>query len=103
MRMLAWRSAFGLLARVLLATAPLQAADQKPSAWTPELMFKAKGVGDVAVSPDGKRVAYTVSVAVMDGEKSEWLSQIYVCEVDSGRTVQLTRSEKSSTNPAWSP
>jgi len=103
MKMLSWRSAFRLLAGVLLAAAPLSAADQKPSAWTPELMFKAKGVGDVAVSPDGKKVAYTVSVALMDGEKSEWLSQIYVSEVDSGRTMQLTRGEKSSTNPAWSP
>jgi dipeptidyl aminopeptidase/acylaminoacyl peptidase len=88
---------------ILLSAAPFSAADQKPSAWTCELMFKAKGVGDVAVSPDGKKVAYTVSVAVMEGEKSEWLSQIHVSEVDSGRTVQLTRGEKSSTNPAWSP
>src|SRR5262249_4259106 len=112
MRMPRWSPAFGLRRFAvtnliflcgLLASVALPAADPKASAWTPELMFKAKGVGDLAVSPDGRRVAYTISIAVMDGEKSEWVSQIYVSDVNGGNTVQLTRSEKSSTNPAWSP
>ena len=87
----------------LPSTATVSAADAKPTAWTPELMFRAKGVGEVAVSPDGKRVAFSVSVPLMDGEHSEWLSQISVAGVDGGHAVQLTRGEKSATNPAWSP
>ena len=46
--------------------------------WTPDLAFQVKRVSQVAVSPDGKRVAYVVASAQMEGEKSEWLSQICV-------------------------
>jgi len=83
-----------------LATA--WAADPKPTGWTPELMFKSKGVAEVSVSPDGRRVAYAVSTAVMEGDRSEWLSQVYVSSAAGGPAVQLTRGDKSATNPAWS-
>jgi dipeptidyl aminopeptidase/acylaminoacyl peptidase len=83
-------------------TAILPAADPKPGGWTPELMLKAKGVGEVAVSADSQRVAFTVSTPQMDGERSEWLSQIYVANADGTHSVQLTRADKSATNPAWS-
>jgi len=33
--------------------------------WTPEQEMKVKAIGAVRVSPDGKKVAYTVSDAVM--------------------------------------
>jgi dipeptidyl aminopeptidase/acylaminoacyl peptidase len=81
----------------------LSAADPKPTSWTPELMLKAKGVADVAVSPDGKRVVLSVSTPVTEGEKSEWVSQVYVASSDGKQSVQLTRSDKSATNPAWGP
>ncbi len=87
----------------LLGAALLSAADPKPAAWTPELMLKAKTIADVAVSPDGKRAAFSVSMPVIDGEKSEWVSQIYVAGSDGKQSVQLTRGDKSATNPAWSP
>jgi dipeptidyl aminopeptidase/acylaminoacyl peptidase len=99
-RVLAAATAFGLS---IAATASSRAADPKPTAWTPELVLKAKGVTEVSVSPDGKRVAFSVSVPVIDGEHSEWLSQIYVASSDGGHWVQLTRGDKSATNPAWSP
>ncbi|HEY2251961.1 MAG TPA: S9 family peptidase [Planctomycetaceae bacterium] len=86
----------------LAGTSWVQAADPKPAGWTPELMFKAKGVAEVSVAPDGKRVAFAVSTPVMEGEHSEWLSQIYVSTNGSGQ-IQLTRGDKSATNPAWSP
>src|ERR1700731_902324 len=86
------------------STAAVRAADSKPAGWTPELMFKAKGVAEVSVSPDGRRVAFSVSSPMMDGERSEWLSQIHVSTAGAGgQSVQLTRGEKSATNPAWSP
>lgn len=92
-----------MIAAAFVYSADLRAADPKPAGWTPELMLKARQVADVAVSPDGKRAAYSISSAIMDGERSEWLAQIYVSPVDGGQTVQLTRGDKSSTNPAWSP
>ena len=74
-----------------------------PAVWTPDLAFQVKRVSQVAVSPDGRRVAYVVAAAQMEGEKSEWLSQIHVASADGASSLQLTRGEKSSSAPAWSP
>ncbi|MBC8032448.1 MAG: S9 family peptidase [Pyrinomonadaceae bacterium] len=68
--------------------------------------MKVKVIGAVRVSPDGKRVAYTVSDAVMSPDKSEYVSQIWVANSESDKrtnAVQLTYAEKSSDNPRWSP
>ncbi len=73
------------------------------SAWTPEMEMKVKTVGAVRVSPDGKRVAYTVSAPVMAPDKSEFVTQIWSANVDGSDPVQLTYAEKSSENPRWSP
>jgi dipeptidyl aminopeptidase/acylaminoacyl peptidase len=73
------------------------------TAWTPELSMKVKAVGGVRVSPDGKRVVYTVNEPVMTAEKSEYLTQIWMASADGGDAHQMTFSEKSSTNPDWSP
>ena len=100
-RILAAAAAVGIFSRAITSIKPR--AIPNCTAWTLELMLKAKGVAEVSVSPDGKRVAFSVSVPVVDGEHSEWLSQIYVAAADGRHWVQLTRGEKSATNPAWSP
>ncbi|MEO8435189.1 MAG: S9 family peptidase [Pyrinomonadaceae bacterium] len=74
-----------------------------PSMWTPELGMKLKNVGTVRVSPDGKRVAYTVAQAVMTPEKSEFVTQVYLANADGSDSYQVTFGEKSSTDPQWSP
>jgi dipeptidyl aminopeptidase/acylaminoacyl peptidase len=71
--------------------------------WEPELHLKLKAVGAPRVSPDGKKVVYTVNEAVMTADKSEYVTQIWMNMLDTKRNVQLTYGEKSSTNPKWSP
>jgi dipeptidyl aminopeptidase/acylaminoacyl peptidase len=92
-----------LLIYSLAPAGGLRAADPKPTGWTPELMLKAKGVAEAVISPDGQRVAFSVSTPSLDGEHSEWLSQVYVSSPGAAHPAQLTRGEKSATNPAWSP
>ena len=75
----------------------------RATAWTPELAMKLKNVGAVRVSPDGKRVAYTVAEAIMTPEKSEYVTQIYMANTDGSDSYQVTFGEKSSTDPQWSP
>ena len=84
-----------------LFTSPLAGLAQ--SAWTPEMEMKVKTVGAVRVSPDGKKVAYTVSGPVMTPDKSEFVTQIWLANSDGSEAVQLTYAEKSSDNPRWSP
>ncbi len=76
-------------------------ADASP--WTPEVSMKIKRVAHVRVSPDGTRAAYVVGRAVMEGEKSEWLSHIFISSADGSRSFQLTQGETSATSPEWSP
>ncbi|HJU93272.1 MAG TPA: S9 family peptidase [Pyrinomonadaceae bacterium] len=71
--------------------------------WDPELHMKLKAVAVPRVSPDGKKVVYTVNEAVMAADKSEFITQIWMTMLDTKRNVQLTYGEKSSTNPKWSP
>jgi dipeptidyl aminopeptidase/acylaminoacyl peptidase len=71
--------------------------------WTPELSMQIRGIGQVRVSPDGSRVAYTVSTPIMTDEKSETLIQIWLANTDGSEKYQATFAEKSSTDPQWSP
>lgn len=71
--------------------------------WTPQLAMQVKRVSNVRVSPDAKRVAFVVGEAVMEGEKSEWISHIHVALADGTQMFQLTQGEKSANSPEWSP
>lgn len=104
-----------LVAAVLLVITVTGAAfAQTTVEWNPDLQVKLKAVGTPRVSPDGKRVLYTVSEAVMAADKSEYVTQIWMAPIDARlksngaqsdlpRSVQLTFGDKSSTNPKWSP
>src|ERR1051325_4280023 len=85
---------------VLVASA---LAAQTSPVWEPEMQINVKAVGSPRVSPDGKRVVYAVSEAVMTADKSEFVTQLWMGDIASKRNVQLTFGEKSSSNPKWSP
>ena len=100
-----------LTASLLIVVFAGAAFAQTTVEWTPELQIKLKAAGTPRVSPDGKRVVYTVSDAVMTSDKSEFVTQIWMAMIDGKtrpngdvpRSVQLTFGDKSSTNPKWSP
>jgi dipeptidyl aminopeptidase/acylaminoacyl peptidase len=71
--------------------------------WDPEMQLKLRVAGTPRVSPDGKRVVYTVSDAVMTADKSEYVTQLWIADIATKQNLQLTFGEKSSSNPKWSP
>lgn len=71
--------------------------------WTPEMQLKVKAIATPRVSPDGTRVVYTVSNEVMTADKSEYVTQIWIASADGSSNDQLTFSDRSSSNPKWSP
>jgi dipeptidyl aminopeptidase/acylaminoacyl peptidase len=91
-----------LLSCVLFSSWSVFAQDS-PKGWTPDVMIKIKRVGGTAISPDGKWIAYTVSTPLMEGEKSEFLTHIWVVSVDGKVNSQFTYGDKSCTSPAFSP
>lgn len=65
--------------------------------------MQVKSVGSVVPSPDGSLVAYTQTRAVMEEEKSERLTHIFLARADGSERFQLTQGEKSATSPSFSP
>jgi dipeptidyl aminopeptidase/acylaminoacyl peptidase len=89
-----------ILCVALITAMPL--FGQIPGIWTPEFSMEIQTVGTVVPSPDGTRALWTQTKARMDGQYSENVTQIWLARGDGSDRVQLTHSEKSSTNPKWS-
>ena len=64
-------------------------------------LITLKTIGGTQISPDGKWIAYTVSYG--DFKQDAFITQIWLANSDTGKSVQLTRGDKSSTAPRWSP
>jgi dipeptidyl aminopeptidase/acylaminoacyl peptidase len=64
-------------------------------------LLTLKTLGGAQISPDGKWVAYLVTAG--DFKQDAFVTQIWLAEVATGRNLQLTRGDKSSNNPKWSP
>jgi dipeptidyl aminopeptidase/acylaminoacyl peptidase len=60
-----------------------------------------KGVSDPQLSPDGKWVAYTVATPSL--QENRGISRVWVAEVATGRSRQLTGGPGSDRQPRWSP
>lgn len=101
-RALAYSAGAALVALTLAAKVSAQEL-AAPSEWTPALMMKVKQVGSVQPSPNGKQVAIAVRQAVLDGDKSEYLTHIHVANADGSDSTQLTHGDKSCDDPQWSP
>src|SRR4029453_17200022 len=91
----------GIVAATVLVScaAPLTAADKKPL--TVEDMWSVQRVGMPALSPDGRAVAYTVSVYDMEENKSN--GDVWIVPLSGGSPRRLTISKASDGSPAWSP
>ena len=77
------------------------AAAQESRRFTVEDLLKVRRVGDPQISPNGKRVAFTIGDVNWDANKV--VTQIYVMTIDGGNIKQLTNGAGSATAPRWSP
>lgn len=64
-------------------------------------LLTLKSIGGTQISPDGKWVAYTVTYG--DFKQDAFVTQVWLADSASGKSFQLTRGDKSSINPRWSP
>ncbi|MCA2969205.1 MAG: PD40 domain-containing protein, partial [Acidobacteriaceae bacterium] len=90
------------LRRLALAAALALPLSAQP-AWSPELSLTVRGVGSVVPSPDGSLVAYTETRNVIEEERSEQLTHLWLASADGARRRQLTTGDHSATAPAFSP
>ncbi|MFO7891085.1 MAG: hypothetical protein R6V04_12195 [bacterium] len=86
---------------LLLTDGYTQEAEE--NGWTPELHMKYLRIYDTEISPNGKWIAYVIRKPVMEGEKSEYLSHIWLVSSDGEKNVQYTYGDESCSNPSFSP
>ncbi len=87
-----------VLGGLLLSTQPASSADRP---LTMNDMFGLKRISDPQISPDGKSVAYVVSV--VDREKNASTSTIWLAPAAGGEARQLTGGPKHDSHPRFSP
>lgn len=71
--------------------------------WAPEVSIQLKKISDLNFSTDGNHIAMVVREALIEGEKSEYLTQIWVSNNDGEDLTQFTYNNKSSSQPRFSP
>ncbi len=65
--------------------------------------MRVKSVGEVLPSPDGKLAVWTETAALIESEKSESHTQLFLSRADGSHCLQLTRGDKSADAPDFSP
>ena len=81
------------------AAAALAQAPGRSGLEIPDI-YRLRSVGDVQLSPDAARVAYTVTNNERPGRP---YAQIWMAEVATGRSTRLGDESESGTGPRWSP
>ncbi|MBI9046388.1 MAG: S9 family peptidase [Anaerolineaceae bacterium] len=64
-------------------------------------MIELPELDTVQISPDGRRAAYIEKVP--DWEKNEYVTQVWMLDMDTHQTCQMTFAAASSHSPRWSP
>lgn len=71
-----------------------------PKRWTVDDVMAVKGVGDIAVSPDGKRIAYVVTERNTETNVSN--SDVWIVAATGGDARKVTSGPKADRAPQWS-
>ena len=64
-------------------------------------LINVKSLSGAQISPDGKWVVYSVDET--DWKQDAYITHLWLANAATGRTLQLTRGEKSCSSPRWSP
>ena len=88
---------------VLLAVSPCLALASTDGGRVPTIddLLTLKSAGGAQISPDGRWVAYTTTET--DFKQDAYITQVWLVNAANGKSLQLTRGDKPSGNPQWSP
>src|SRR5262245_59407559 len=68
---------------------------------TIDQLLRIKSVSRPRISPDARFVAFDKSET--DWKENAYVTHLWLADTQSGRTFQLTRGRKSTTDAQWSP
>lgn len=86
---------------VTLVAATAQGQEGAPRAFTPGDWYKVTTLSSPAMSPDGRRVAFTVTTVREKENKRH--SEVWVVPTAGGEAQRFTSAGYESSNPRWSP
>ena len=91
----------GLILAVASTEVPTRAAQiPGPASWTAADHLKLKNIGDVQISADGKRIAYTLQSNERAGRAT---SQLWMWDVTAGKAARVGGDKDTGAHPRWSP
>ena len=89
-----------LLLAFIAVGAPRTPADSASTTLTPQQALNMRRIADLHFSPDGTRIAFTVTEPAKD---TNIATHIWILDVASKQARQYTYSEKTENSPRWSP
>ena len=78
----------------------LTAAEKEAGLFTPEIMWKMGRVGSAVLSPDGSKLAYTVTYYNMSENRGVTL--LCLRDMTTGESTSVTDTSSNNTDPSWS-
>jgi len=89
------------LSAASVSTRPLQGRSTAPSSASFQSgdLYRLKSVGDVQMSPDGRRIAYSVQNSDRPGRP---YSQVWILDAATGKAVRLGSDQEGASGPRWS-
>jgi dipeptidyl aminopeptidase/acylaminoacyl peptidase len=90
-------------AATLLTAMMLPQSSRAQAKHTPTIQeaLSLKSIGSPKISPDGRLVAYEVQEA--DWKGNDYVRQLWLVNVETGKSIPLTRGKKSAGGADWSP
>src|SRR5690348_2989814 len=90
-----------LLSMAMLCAGPVSAqGPTKATGFQPSDLSRFQSVGTVAFSPDGRRLAYSITYDDLPGRP---FSQIWVMDISARQSRRLGGERESTSTPVWSP
>ncbi len=78
-------------------------SQQLKNKWTPSSAIQSRTIGEVAVAPNGRQVAYIVNQPLLKNGLSKYSNQIWLANTKSRKKRQLTFGDNDCMQPHFSP
>ena len=99
-----WHNTAAMAAMLVFASLGENRASGEAEVFTPKHIAKVRSVGSALISPDGKQIAYTVSVPrqLMSDDNGPAWSELHVVDM-SGKSRPFVTGEVSVSGVDWTP
>src|SRR5947207_2613203 len=85
----------------LLVISVITFSPAQKRAFTITDLYKVKSIADPQFSPDGKKIAFTVTESFLAEGKTN--AEVYIADADGSNPKNVTNNAASDNHPRWSP